>query len=292
MKRHLAGGLIPFVVLLLASAALADSLTLQTLALPAEHAQALKLFGGARGYRETLLHPDVPPEGVEAQVALPHAAVDANVFVTWSNNRQTSFPLVLASPFADQTILVHLMQRISTERPSSLDVRRNCEQTSPAGISPVFDMLYTCRAYTLALEDAGEAWDPDHRRALSGWLVANYRLATLGDRVSPYGLDPDLRMRLETALEREQRERWGDRRWAPLRLADARRLIELIDTRPVRMAGYVPQLVARGAVTQASAINDVALEYLVRLDQYGPVDGITRQLLLDNQSYLATLATQ
>lgn len=288
--RSVRTGVAVAAIIIGATAANADSMTLRTLADPADRAGALKLFGGVSGFLEEVLDDDVPIGGVSAQIDLPPAAAEASLIVVWSNGRQTSFPILLSSSFANQTVEVHLLERAPANRPTSLEVRRTCEQTAPAGISPVFEMLFTCKGFALALEDAGEEWDPDHRRALNGWLVANYRLLTLGSQVSPYGLDPDLRARLKEALDREEHERRGDRGWAPLRLIDAKTLIELTETRPVRMAGYVPDLVQTGAISEARAVNTLALETIRQLQPDVAIDGITERLLLDNQTYLENLA--
>jgi hypothetical protein len=287
--RVVRAGLAITAMIVAASSAQADSVTLQVVADPADRAEALKLFGSEPGFREQLLHDDVPDGGVMASVDLPPGAVEASLIVVWSDNRQTSFPLMLASSFANQVVEVHLLERASATRPTSQQVRRACDQSAPAGISPVFEMLFTCKGFALALEEAGEDWDPDHRLAMSGWLVANYRLASLGNRVSPYGLDPDLRSRLEEALERGRRDGRGDDRWVPLRLADARALIELTDTRPIRMAGFVPDLLQQGAVREARNVNAVALQTIQTLQPAGAIDGINERVLLENQILLDNL---
>lgn len=268
--------------------AYAASMTLHIVVDPHEKAGALRLFGG---FRETRLREKVPPEGASVEIGLPSKPTTASLLVSWPPNHEAAFPLVLASAFADQTVEVHLLERRSIVRPASSEVRSACDRSAPQGIAAVFEMLFSCKGYALALERAGEEWDPDHRLAVNGWLVANYRLATLSDRVSPYGLDPDLRYRVETVIQRTSMG-GGDRRWRPIRVADARTLIELDDSRPVRMAGFVPILLEKGAVPAASAINTVALETLRTLNPAGAIDGITERLLVDNQIYLDSLQSQ
>ncbi len=268
-----------------ASTALAASMTLHVVVDPHDRASELRMFDG--GYIERELHPKVPQGGASIEIELPSVPSTASLLVEWPPNHEAAFPIVLSGSFLGQKVEVHLLQRRSPVRPASRDVRSSCDRSAPQGISSVFEMLFTCKGYALALEEAGEKWDPDHRQALSGWLVANYRLATLSNRVSPYGLDPDLRSRLEDILARE-----GSGRWTPIRLADARVLIELEETRPVRMAGFVPILLGQGAIPAASAINSVALETLRTLNPAGPIDGITERLLVDNQIYLDSLQPQ
>lgn len=257
---------------------------------PSSEAKSLFYEGDGIGGPLELVPPDqIGSQPLAVAIPMPAAPLSNGVLtVDWDDSSSSAFPIVLGAAFTAHSVYVKLFNRGIDETPKQSAVSKACTQIRPDTSDEAFEMFFACRAMALQLENAGKAWLKPHRTAMAGWLIANYFLYTRNPPVSPYGADPDLLSRLRDAIQQDDDDPGRD--WRPLRLPDARTLLQLVDDQTVRLAGQVPALIGIGDYAIAAEVNAAAIAAF-RPDQTGAY-GLNEQLLLDNQVFLEQMIAE
>lgn len=252
-----------------------------------------------RGGERQLPIPNGPGDRAQASVELPTVAAssDGALTVLWPEERSVSadLTLTLAMAMSGMTIEAYFFDRSLADAPTPEKVNQACLGPAPRSTRAAFNMLYTCREMALKLDAEPHGhWDIPHRSAVQGWLVANkFLLENFGWDVdaggvpiglSPYGADEELEKNLRVMVDDER----PSSAWEPLRIADARQFLALIDDRALRLAGDVPRLIALRQYEVAAHINDAAIEVLNARAGRGDNRRLTVQMLEAQGCFIKT----
>jgi hypothetical protein len=224
------------------------------------------------------------PKTVPVAFTGPHERTMLSV--TWSDNSSSQFPVHLFVGLGSRPIYIGFFRDPPDEE--STTKCAGLSTTTPSTIENMFRMFFVCRKAAIVVEKRGDTWTHAHVSALDGWFRANYALYQRGKPLSPYGFDTDLLQRLKEAVS----SGYPEGKYSPLRFTDARKAIKEVDEEDIRAAGLIPAAVKNGQLDAARAINTRAskrLEELTGETGSSNIQGVTRDVLEGNASYLSTL---
>ncbi len=265
-----------------------EQMTLDILVKPANEARAVKLGGN---FSDRTIADKVDDGRVVATVTPMLPLKSRALYVDWSDDSQTSFPVFLAPNFSGQQIEIHLLRDKDWGELSDQEIRQYCLGLRPDSLSSAFLMFYRCRDSAIGLERRLRKGSKVYRHALHGWFLANYWLYTGERPISPYGPDRSLVERLEEIVESVRTGEYPAESYFPLRIGDVREFLKLVNEEQIRLVGTIPELLKRGFVREASDINTSALKTLEKSDTVAGASayGVNRELLEKNSAYIGGL---